>query len=79
VHGDCLTVVCGFTGLSASARAHGTSVVGAGKRTTVVMPEFYDDDVVWFDGFYDLVEAAFDGERARAAAADGFVENGKGK
>ena len=77
--GDGLAVVCGFTSFGAGAGAHGTPVVGAGKRTAVVMPEFYDDDVVGLDGFYDFVKAAFDGERARAAAADSFVEDREGE
>jgi len=41
--------------------------------------EFHDDNVVGFYEVGDLVEAAFDGVGAGAAAADGFVDDGEGK
>lgn len=39
------------------------------------MAEFDDNDVVGFDGVDNVGEAAFDCVGARAAAADGFVDD----
>ena len=43
------------------------------------MPELDDHDVVGLHGVDDLVEAAFARVGARGAAADGFVDDGKGE
>jgi hypothetical protein len=79
VDGDCLAVVRGFACLGAGAGADGAAVVAAGEGAAVVVAEFYDDDVVGFDGFDDLVEAAFDGEGTGAATADSFIDYGDGE
>lgn len=52
-------------------------VLAAREGAAVVVPELDDDDVVGLDRLDDVVEAAFDGEGARAAAANGFVDDGK--
>jgi hypothetical protein len=79
VDGDGCAVICALAGLGACAGAYGTSVVATAQGAAVVVAEFYDDDVVGLNSFYDLVETAFDCEGARAAAADGFVEDGEGE
>jgi hypothetical protein len=43
------------------------------------VPEFDNYDVVGLHGFDDFVEAAFAGEGAGTAAADGFVDDGQGE
>lgn len=77
--GDLLAVDDDGAFFVAGAGAVGAPVVLAvGQRAPVVVPEFDDHDVVGGDGLDDVVEAAFDGEGARAAAADGFVDDGEG-
>jgi hypothetical protein len=79
VDGDCLAVVCRFACFGPGAGADGAPVVAAGEGAAVVVAEFYDDDIVWFNGFYYLIEAVFDGERAGAATADSFIDYGDGE
>ena len=43
------------------------------------MAKLDNDDVVGFDCVDDVGEAALDGVGARAAAADGLVDNGCGQ
>ena len=77
-YGDGLAIVCRCACLGASAGAVGAAVV-RGEGAAVVVSEFDDDDVVGLDGFDDGVEAAFDCEGARGAAAEGLVAYGEGE
>lgn len=72
-------VVSRLAGFVAGTAADATAVVAGGKRASIVMSEFYDDDVVGFDEVDDFVKAAFARVGAGTAAANGFVDDGEGE
>lgn len=73
-HRDLLAVVGALARLGAGAGARRAPVVARRERAAVVVPELDDDDVVGLHDVDDVVETALDGEGARAAPADGFVD-----
>ena len=63
--------------LRAVAEAVCAPIVGRAERAAVVVPELDHDDISRLDDVHDRLEAALVRERARGAAADSVVDDGR--